>query len=134
MQREKSECEANLEQAIGDQRHRLDEIEQLKDENGKLTREVAGIKDLALSVETEANRSLESMHKRNMSLKTKLNESNKRIHQLELGLSRCNDTDVTDLKTTNTQIKFLQEQLRSATNKGRIWKFECDGNTKSHAK
>lgn len=118
MQREKSECEANYEQAIKKHRHTLTEIEHLKEENLKLSKEVAGIKDLALSVESEANRSLETMHKRNMSLKSKLNESNKRIQELELNLTHCNESDVSDLKTAQAQIKLLQEQLKSVSNKG----------------
>lgn len=118
LQRQKSQCEANYEQAIKGQNHALQEIERLNDENGKLSKELARIKDLALSVETEANVSLDTMHKRNLSLKLKLNEAKKRIQELESNMGACNESGTKDLKTANTQIKFLQEQLKSSLNKG----------------
>lgn len=119
LQRQKSQCEANYEQAITRHKHAIEEIERLKDENEKLTMELASIKDLALSVETEANLSLDTMHKRNMALKSKLNESKKRIQELELNCGPFNEFGVKDLKTANAQIKFLQDQLKSASNRGK---------------
>lgn len=119
LQRQKSQCEANYEQAMKGQNHALAEIQRLKDENEKLSKELASMKDLALSVESEANLSLDALHKRNVALKTKLNESKKRIQELESNLGYCNESGVEDLKTANAQIKFLQEQLQSAANKGK---------------
>lgn len=118
LQRQKSQSEASYEQAMKGQNHALAEIQRLKDENEKLSREVASLKDLALSVESEANLSLDAMHKRNVALKSKLNESRKRIQELESNLGSCNESG-DDLKTANAQIKFLQEQLQSAKNKGK---------------
>lgn len=115
LQCQKSQCEANYDQAMKDQNHALQEIERLKDENGKLSKELASIKDLALSVESEANVSLHTLHKRNLALKLKLNESKRRIQELESNMSSCNEPD---FETTNTQIKLLQEQLKSSLNKG----------------
>lgn len=121
LQRQKSQCEANYEQAIKDQNHALDEIQRLKDENGKLSMELSNMKDLALSVESEANLSLDTLHKRNVALKSKLNESKKRIQELESNLGICNESGGgggKDLKTARAQIQFLQQQLQSASNKG----------------
>lgn len=124
LQRQKSQCEANYEQAIKGQSHALGEIQRLKDENERLSKELASMKDLALSVESEANLSLDTLHKRNVALKSKLNESRKRIHELESNLGVCNESGIEDLKTANAQVKFLQEQLQSATNKGKLVEFK----------
>lgn len=118
LQRQKSQCEANYEQAIKDRSHALDEIQRQKDENEKISKELASMKDLALSVESEANVSLDSLHKRNVALKSKLNESKKRIQELESSLGLCSESGGNEIKTANAQIKFLREQLQSASNKG----------------
>lgn len=118
LQRQKSQCEANYEQEVQRHRNTLEEMEHLKNENGNLKKELASVKDLALSVETEANQSLEAMHKRNTALKSKLNELKKRIQELESNCGPSDEFGVNDLKTANAQIKFLQDQLKNASNRG----------------
>lgn len=119
MQRQKSELQANYDQAIKAQTHALEEVAQLREENEKLSKELHDIKDVALSVETEANVSLDALYKRNTALKLKLNDSKKRIQDLEAQLNSIGSTGSSkDLKAANLQIKFLQEQLQTVTNKG----------------
>lgn len=120
MQRQKSELEANYEQAIRAQTHALDEVTRLTQQNEKLTKELNDIKDVALSVESEANVSLDVLHKKCTALKLKLNDSKKRIQDLELQIASNGSTTggSKDIKAANLQIKFLQEQLQTVTNKG----------------
>lgn len=120
LQRQKSEIEANYQQALKAQSHAHDEVARLKEHNSNLTKELNDIKDVALSVESEANVSLEALYKRNTALKHKLNESKKRIQELESEMNAIGGSGGTrDLKAANMQIKFLQEQLQSVTNKGK---------------
>lgn len=119
MQRQKSELEANYNQAIKAQTHALDEVARLKEQNEKLTRELNDIKDVALSVESEANLSLDALYKRNTALKSKLNEAKKRIDELESQIdSNGYIGGSKDIKAANVQIKLLKEQLESEKNKG----------------
>lgn len=122
MQRQKSELEANYEQAIKAQTHALDEVAQLTEQNAKLTKELNDIKDVALSVESEANVSLDALHKKCTVLKMKLNDSKKRIQDLESQIDSKGYTTggSKDIKAANMQIKFLQEQLQSVKNKGKF--------------
>lgn len=119
LQKQKAQCEANYEQALKGQKHALDEIARLKEDNEKLSHELKQIKDVALSVESEANLSLDALHKSNTSLKLKLHESKKRIHELESHLCLTGEYDSKDLKEANMKIKFLKEQLRSVSEKGK---------------
>ncbi|XP_031640982.1 centrosomal protein of 135 kDa [Contarinia nasturtii] len=135
LQRQKSEIEANYEQAIKAQSHAHDEVTLLKEQNEKLAKELNEIKDVALSVETEANVSLEALYKRNTTLKHKLNDSKKRIQELESQIDAIGGSGGTrDLKAANIQIKFLQEQLQSVTNKECELKTEVEKLTKKNAK
>lgn len=118
LQKQKAQCEANYEQAIKGQKHALGEIDRLKDDNEKLSHELKQIKDVALSVESEANLSLDALHKSNTSLRLKLHESKKRIHELESQMCLTGEYDAKDLKEANMNIKFLKEQLRSVSEKG----------------
>lgn len=113
LQQQKSECEANYAQAIKSESHAHEEIARLKEEHNKLSAEMSDIKEVALSVESEANQTLESLHNRNTELKQKLNESRKRIQELE---ARTSTGGAKDLKL---QIQFLQDQLKSSSDKGK---------------
>lgn len=124
LQSQKSQIEANCEQAIKSQNYALDEVARLKELNEKLVKELNDIKDIALSVESEANLSLDTLHKRNTALKLKLNESKKLIEELELQMGIHGAAGTRDLKTANIQIKFLQDQVKTITNKGKVFQFD----------
>lgn len=118
LQCQKSQIEANCEQAIKSQNYALEEVARLKEHNEKLAKELNDIKDIALSVESEANLSLHTLHKRNTALKLKLNESKKQIEELELQMGIYGTVGIRDLKTANIQIKFLQDQIKTISING----------------
>lgn len=120
LQQQKSQCEANYELAIKNENHALQEVSRLRGECDKLSAELNDIKDVALSVESEANLSLEALHKRNTALKLKLNESKKRIEELETQIGLAGGNGAKDLKAANIQIQFLQEQMKMVTEKGKV--------------
>lgn len=119
LQAQKSQIEAKYEQAIKGQETILHENDRLKEQNEKLAKELNDIKDLALSVESEANVSLDALYKRNTALKLKLNEAKKRIHDLETQIGSIEGAGTKDIKTANMQIHFLQQQLQALTDKGK---------------
>lgn len=121
LQAQKSQIEAKYEQTIKGQETYLYENDRLKEQNEKLSKELNDIKDLALSVETEANVSLDALYKRNTALKLKLNEAKKRIHELETQIGSVEGDGAKDIKTANMQIRFLQQQLQALTDKGKKW-------------
>lgn len=123
LQREKSKIQANYDQAIKNQNLARQEIDYLKEQNDKLNKELNDIKDVALSVETEANSSLDVLYKRNTALKLKLNEAKKRVEQLESHIGFNGEGSVKDLKTANMKIQFLQEQLKNVSEKGKFGMF-----------
>lgn len=114
LQRTKSECESNYEQA-------MKELARLSNENENLSKELMDIRNIALGVESEANLSIDVLHKRNSLLKIKLIESKKRIVELESQLNPYNESSVVNIKLANKQIKCLQEGLQRATHKGKIF-------------
>lgn len=118
LQAQKSQIEAKYEQAIKTQETILEENRHLQEQNNKLAGELNNIKDLALSVESEANVSLDALYKRNTALKLKLNEAKKRMQEMESQIGSVEAGGAKDIKTANIQIKFLQEQLQSVTDKG----------------
>lgn len=69
LQREKSKIQAEYEEAIQNHHVAIDTIAVLKQQNQKITKELNDLKEIALSVESEANVSLETLHKRNVALK-----------------------------------------------------------------
>lgn len=121
LQAQKTQIEAKYEQTIKGQETYLYENDRLKEQNEKLSKELNDIKDLALSVETEANVSLDALYKRNTALKLKLNEAKKRIHELETQIGSVEGDGAKDIKTANMQIRFLQQQLQALTDKGKKW-------------
>lgn len=119
LQREKSKIQAKYDQAIKSQNNALQEIAHVREQNEKLTEELNNIKDVALSVESEANVSLENLYRRNTALKLKLNDAKKRVQELESKIGLNGEGSVCDLKTANMKIKFLQEQLKNVSEKGK---------------
>lgn len=69
LQKEKSKIQAEYEEAIHNHHAAIDTIAVLKQQNQKITKELNDLKEIALSVESEANDSLETLHKRNIALK-----------------------------------------------------------------
>lgn len=69
LQNEKSKIQAEYEEAIQNHHAAIDTIAVLKQQNQKITKELNDLKEIALSVESEANVSLETLHKRNAALK-----------------------------------------------------------------
>lgn len=69
LQKEKSKIQAEYEEAIQNHHAAIDTIAVLKQQNQKITKELNDFKEIALSVESEANVSLETLHKRNTALK-----------------------------------------------------------------
>lgn len=69
LQKEKSQIQAEYEEAIINYHAAIDTIAVLKQQHQKATKELNDLKEIALSVESEANVSLETLHKRNSALK-----------------------------------------------------------------
>lgn len=69
LQEEKSRIQAEYEEAIQNHHAAIDTIAVLKQQNQKISKELNDFKEIALSVESEANVSLETLHKRNTALK-----------------------------------------------------------------
>lgn len=121
LQAQKAQIDSKYERAVEAQTKALDEMANYKEQNEKLQEELDHLKDVALIAESEANLSLDALHKRNTEYKLKLIESKKRIQQLEKELESNGGGNKKDLKTANMQIKFLQEQLQSSADKGKIF-------------
>lgn len=69
LQKEKSQIQAEYEEAISNHHAAIDTITMLKQQNQKTTKELNDLKEIALSVESEANVTFETLHKRNTALK-----------------------------------------------------------------
>lgn len=69
LQREKSQMQAEYEQTIDSQRDNTSQIARLRQQNEKLTAELKSLRETALSIELEANKSIEVQHKKNAALK-----------------------------------------------------------------
>lgn len=72
LQKQKSKLQMNLEESIERQHEAMERAMRLEENNQHLTKELNELKNVALSVETEANSSLTNLHKRNCSLKVTL--------------------------------------------------------------
>lgn len=69
LQREKSHMQAEFEQTVDSQRDSTTQIARLRQQNDKLTNELKSLRETALSVESEANKSIDVLHKKNSVLK-----------------------------------------------------------------
>lgn len=69
LQREKSQMQAEYEQSIDSQRDNSTQLARLSQQNKKLTAELKSLRETALSVESEANKSIDALHKKNAVLK-----------------------------------------------------------------
>lgn len=69
MQREKSKLQQQLENCLRGQHEAMERAMSLDETNKKLMKELKDIEKVALSVETEANSSLSTLHKENLKLK-----------------------------------------------------------------
>lgn len=72
LQRQKSKLQTNLEECLERQHEAMERAMRLEEKNKSLTKELNDLKNVALSVETEANSSLSTLHKRNCSLKVNI--------------------------------------------------------------
>lgn len=69
LQREKSQMQVEYEQTIDSQRDNTTQLARLKQQNQKLTAELKSLRETALGVESEANKSIDALHKKNDILK-----------------------------------------------------------------
>lgn len=69
LQREKSEMQAEYEQTIDSQRESTSQVARLRQLNQKLAAELKSLRETALTVESEANKSIDILHKKNSALK-----------------------------------------------------------------
>lgn len=69
LQREKSEMQAEYEQTLDSQQENSTQVARLRQQNQKLAAELKSLRETALSVESEANKSIEILHKKNAVLK-----------------------------------------------------------------
>lgn len=69
LQKEKSKMQTQLENCLRKQHEAMERAMALNEQNKKLTDELNDIERVALSVETEANNSLSTLHKQNVKLK-----------------------------------------------------------------
>lgn len=72
MQREKSKLQQQLENCLRNQHEAMERAMSLDEKNKKLMKELNDIEKVALSVETEANSSLSTLHKENLKLKVSI--------------------------------------------------------------
>lgn len=61
--------QAEYEQSIDSQRDNSTQLARLSQQNKKLTAELKSLRETALSVESEANKSIDALHKKNAVLK-----------------------------------------------------------------
>lgn len=69
LQREKSKVQADYDLARKNEQAAFEQIEKLKEQNEQIVKELNDLKEVALSVENEANSSLSTLHKHNSVLK-----------------------------------------------------------------
>lgn len=69
LQKQKSKLQLDVEESIRTQHEAMERAIYLQEKNQKLSNELDELKEVALSVETEANSTLETLHKRNTQLK-----------------------------------------------------------------
>lgn len=72
LQKEKSQMQMQLENCIRHQHEAMERAMALNEQNKKLTDKLNNIEEVALSVETEANNSLSTLHKQNVKLKVRI--------------------------------------------------------------
>lgn len=64
--------QAEYEQSIDSQRDNSTQLARLSQQNKKLTAELKSLRETALSVESEANKSIDALHKKNAVLKVRI--------------------------------------------------------------
>lgn len=127
LQKEKSKLQQQLEACLRKQHDAMERAIALDERNRKLANELNDIEQVALSVESEANSSLSTLHKQNFKLKVKVNEQKQYIDQLEDQLNAMEErqTDASDVarlraayKEAKLEVKKLQTNLEALNRKG----------------
>lgn len=73
MQREKSQIQTEYEQSIKVQHDATQQLVRVREQNQKLTNDLISLRNTALNVESEANKTIDTLHQRNATLKVKNN-------------------------------------------------------------
>lgn len=120
LQQQKSQCDANYKQSVKSLENALLENERLNEKCKQLSNKMEVIAETAYSVESEANLSLSNLKETEKTLRLKLEEYKKRIKELESKVSHIDTYDAQNLKEANMKIKFLKEQLKNSSEKGKF--------------
>lgn len=130
LQKEKARLQQQLETCLRKHHDAMDRAIAVDQQNKQLTQQLNNIQEVALSVETEANTNLSTLHKQNVKLKAKVNEQQQLIDELEekvhaMDESLVEASDMARLRSAyreaKIEIKMLQSKLELLTGKGMKW-------------
>lgn len=120
LQMEKSKLQKALNDALLLNGNADKKIQVLNDINMKLSNEIVELKRVALSVENDANTTLDKLHRKNENLKSSLGDKEKRINELESKLRKLMKQKEISGEKESIELNFIREKLEQANIRGLI--------------